>query len=47
MGDLFTELAWRGLIYDSTQGAQDLLARETVTAYAGSTPAPRASTSAT
>ena len=38
MGDLFTELAWRGLIYDSTQGAQDLLARETVTAYAGFDP---------
>lgn len=38
MGDLFTELAWRGLIYDSTQGAQELLARETVTAYAGFDP---------
>jgi tyrosyl-tRNA synthetase len=38
MSDLFFELEWRGLVYDSTQGAKDLLARETVTAYAGFDP---------
>src|SRR5688572_14911509 len=38
MSDLFSELQWRGLIYDSTQGTKDLLARETVTAYCGFDP---------
>jgi tyrosyl-tRNA synthetase len=38
MSDLFSELEWRGLVYDSTPGAKDLLARETVTAYAGFDP---------
>jgi tyrosyl-tRNA synthetase len=38
MGDLFSELQWRGLVYDSTQGANDLLAREKVTAYGGFDP---------
>jgi tyrosyl-tRNA synthetase len=38
MGDLFTELQWRGLIADSTQGANDLLLREKVTAYCGFDP---------
>ncbi len=38
MGDLFTELQWRGLIADSTQGAKDLLAREKVTVYCGFDP---------
>ena len=33
MSDLFSDLQWRGLVYDSTQGAKDLLAREKVTAY--------------
>jgi tyrosyl-tRNA synthetase len=38
MSDLFSELQWRGLVYDSTQGANDLLAREKVTAYSGFDP---------
>ncbi len=38
MRDLFSELHWRGLVYDSTQGAEDLLAREKVTAYSGFDP---------
>ena len=38
MSDLVSELEWRGLIYDSTQGAKDVLAREKVTAYAGFDP---------
>ncbi len=38
MSDLFSELQWRGLVYDSTQGATELLAREKVTAYAGFDP---------
>jgi tyrosyl-tRNA synthetase len=38
MRDLFSELQWRGLIYDSTQAAGDLLAREKVTAYCGFDP---------
>jgi tyrosyl-tRNA synthetase len=38
MSDLFSELQWRGLVYDSTHGAQELLAREKVTAYSGFDP---------
>ena len=38
MNDLFHELEWRGLVYDSTQGTQDLLARERVAAYSGFDP---------
>ena len=38
MSDLFSDLQWRGLVYDSTQGAKDLLAREKVTAYSGFDP---------
>jgi tyrosyl-tRNA synthetase len=38
MSDLFSELQWRGLVYDATQGAREMLARETVTAYAGFDP---------
>jgi len=38
MTDLFSELQWRGLVYDSTQGTKDLLAREKVTAYCGFDP---------
>lgn len=38
MSDLFAELEWRGLVYDSTQGTKDLLARESVTAYSGFDP---------
>src|SRR3954471_20373350 len=36
--DLYGELAWRGLIYDETEGVRDLLRREKVTAYAGFDP---------
>jgi tyrosyl-tRNA synthetase len=35
MGDLFSELDWRGLVYDSTEGTSDVLARRTLTLYAG------------
>ena len=38
MSDLFSELEWRGLVYDATQGAKDMLARENVTAYGGFDP---------
>ena len=36
--DLYGEFAWRGLIYDETEGVRELLAREKVTAYAGFDP---------
>lgn len=36
--DLFTELEWRGLVYDSTEGVRDALARERVTGYIGFDP---------
>jgi tyrosyl-tRNA synthetase len=38
MSDVFAELQWRGLVSDSTQGAQELLAREKVTGYCGFDP---------
>jgi len=38
MSDLFSELEWRGLVYDATQGAREMLAREKVTAYSGFDP---------
>ena len=38
MSNVFDELEWRGLVYDSTQGARDLLAREKVAAYSGFDP---------
>ena len=38
MSDLLSELQWRGLVYDSTNGARELLAREKVTAYVGFDP---------
>jgi tyrosyl-tRNA synthetase len=38
MSDLFSELSWRGLVYDVTQGARDALARESLTAYVGFDP---------
>ena len=38
MSDLFSELQWRGLVYDSTHGTNELLAREKVTAYGGFDP---------
>src|SRR5688572_7449826 len=36
--DLFGELEWRGLVYDSTEGVRDVLAREKVTGYIGFDP---------
>jgi tyrosyl-tRNA synthetase len=36
--DLYGELAWRGLVEDATDGVQDLLAREKITAYIGFDP---------
>src|SRR4029450_7115997 len=36
--DLFTELQWRGLVYDATEGLQDLVAREKLTTYIGFDP---------
>jgi tyrosyl-tRNA synthetase len=38
MSDLFSDLLWRGLVYDSTQGAKELLASEKVIAYSGFDP---------
>ena len=38
MSDVFADLQWRGLVYDSTQGASDLLSRDNVTAYSGFDP---------
>ena len=36
--DLFSELEWRGLVYDATEGVRDALAREKVTGYIGFDP---------
>src|SRR5688500_10033724 len=36
--DLYDELAWRGLVYDATEGARDALASERVTGYIGFDP---------
>jgi tyrosyl-tRNA synthetase len=38
MSDLFSELQWRGLVSDATQGAKELLSREKVAAYCGFDP---------
>jgi tyrosyl-tRNA synthetase len=38
MSSLFEEFEWRGQIYDATEGARELLAREKVTAYIGFDP---------
>ena len=38
MANLFEELTWRELVYDATEGLSDLLATESVTAYAGFDP---------
>jgi tyrosyl-tRNA synthetase len=38
MTDVFSELEWRGLIHDATQGTRDALTRETLTAYSGFDP---------
>lgn len=36
--DLYSELAWRGMVYDTTEGLQEVLATEQVTAYVGFDP---------
>ena len=36
--DLFSEFEWRGMVYESTEGAREALAREKVTAYIGFDP---------
>ncbi len=36
--DLYGELAWRGMVYDTTDGLREVLARERVTAYIGFDP---------
>src|SRR5438045_1750105 len=36
--DLFSELAWRGLVYDATEGVRDALAAGQVTGYIGFDP---------
>src|SRR6185295_5601245 len=38
MTTLYDELAWRGMIYDATEGLSDVLASERVTAYIGFDP---------
>src|ERR1700688_4610263 len=36
--NLYDELAWRGMIYDATEGLSDLFEKERVTAYIGFDP---------
>jgi len=36
--DAFSELEWRGLVYDSTEGVREALARESLTLYIGFDP---------
>ena len=36
--DLYSDLAWRGMVYDTTEGLQETLAAERVTAYVGFDP---------
>src|SRR5687767_10409053 len=36
--DLYSELEWRGLMYDTTEGVRELLARDRVTLYSGFDP---------
>lgn len=38
MNSLFEDLQWRGLVYGSTEGTRDLLARQKVVAYVGFDP---------
>ena len=38
MDNLLSELEWRGLVYDATEGLSDVLAKERVTAYIGFDP---------
>src|SRR6202521_294894 len=36
--NLYDELAWRGMVYDATEGLSDLFEKERVTAYIGFDP---------
>jgi tyrosyl-tRNA synthetase len=36
--DLYDELAWRGMVYDTTEGLRAVIARESLTAYIGFDP---------
>jgi len=36
--DLYDELAWRGMVYDTTEGLREVIARESLTAYIGFDP---------
>src|SRR5436190_2470649 len=36
--DLYSELAWRGMVYDTTEGLPEVLAEQRLTAYAGFDP---------
>lgn len=38
MDNVYDEFTWRGMVYDETEGARDLLARERITAYIGFDP---------
>src|SRR3954451_12561663 len=38
MASVFEEFAWRGLVFDATDGLADLMAKERVTAYIGFDP---------
>jgi tyrosyl-tRNA synthetase len=38
MMDVYQEFQWRGMVYDSTEGLAEVLARESVTAYIGFDP---------
>jgi len=38
MSDVFSELEWRGLVYECTEGLREVLAREKVTLYIGFDP---------
>ena len=38
MTNPYDELAWRGMVYDATEGLKDLFAAERVTAYIGFDP---------
>src|SRR5918992_2500138 len=36
--DLYSELEWRGLVYDATEGVRDVVGRERLTGYIGFDP---------
>src|SRR6187399_190327 len=38
MANVFDEFTWRGMVYGATDGLEDLLAKERVTAYIGFDP---------